>query len=113
MGGVVPGSLPALPPMGWLAHSQRIPPALRVFVSGCPYYHKEQASGRTRVIAIDRCLHKCLHPFANGRLFTRAEKVGAIRLVCQLESISPRVNVLIRDNAVTKYINISLDLRLL
>jgi hypothetical protein len=64
----------------------------------------------TRVIAVDSRFHKCLHPLADHDLFIRAEEISAIRLVQQLEPVSPRVNVLICDNTIADNVDISFDL---
>jgi hypothetical protein len=46
-------------------------------------------------------------------LLIGAEKVRTIRLVYQLEPISPRINILIRDKTIANNIEVSFDLGLL
>jgi hypothetical protein len=67
----------------------------------------------TRIITLDCCFHKCLHPLADDCLFIGAEIVRAIRLVHQLESISPGVYMLICDKTIANDVDVSFDLCLL
>ena len=53
------------------------------------------------------------YPSADSRLVIRTEEVCWIRLVLQLESISPRVDVLIRNNAIVDGVDMTLNFGLL
>ena len=68
---------------------------------------------RTCMIVVNFQFQKGRYPSADSCLFIRTEEVGWIRLVLQLESISPRVDVLIWDNVIVDGIDMALDVGLL
>ena len=78
--------------------------ASRVNVIGWP---------RTRVVSADGGFHDRLHPLTHGGLFVVTEKVRLVCLVDDPESITARVNVLVRNDLVPYDVDISLDLRFL
>ena len=68
---------------------------------------------RTRVVSADRSFHDGLHPLTDGGLFVVTEKVRLVCLMDDPESITARVDVLVRNDLVPYDIDISLDLRFL
>lgn len=80
---------------------------LSSIITPCP------AMRLTCVIATDCCLHKSLHPFANGARLIRAEEVGALVIVNQTETILSRVDILVDDDLISNNVDVPLDLRFL
>lgn len=72
-----------------------------------------QEGQRTRVIPSDRRLHDLLHPRPNRNLLRRTEKVGAVRVVNDLEAKLSRVDVGIGQDAVAGKVDEALDFLLL
>lgn len=68
---------------------------------------------RTRVVSANSGFHDRFHPFAHNQLFLRAETVRLISLVDNPETITARIDFLVRYNLVASDIDITLDFRLL
>ena len=67
----------------------------------------------TREVAADRCLNHGLHPLSHNELLVVAEEMCFIVVMHDFEAIPAGINILIRDDFVTKNIDVALDLRLL
>jgi hypothetical protein len=68
---------------------------------------------RTRVIAVNGGLHERFHPFTDDRLFIGAEHMRFLRLVYKFEPVLPRIDLLVRNNAIAGRINVAFDPNLL
>ena len=85
-------------------------------VKACGHWRQSQGRRvweRTRVVSADGGLHDGLHPLTYDALIFGTKIVRLICLVNDPESITSRVNILVRNDLVADDIDISLDLRFL
>ena len=67
----------------------------------------------TRKISVNGCLHERLHPFANHSMLVGGKRMRLVHIVNNPESVSPRVDCIVRNHFVAVNIDISLHLGLL
>ena len=71
--------------------------------------HGSHKKSLTTIVPPDCCLHQSFHPLPHDMLFDRAEEVRLLRVMNDSESVSTRVNILVRNNLVTNDVDITLD----